>query len=194
MATGASYAPAASSARPDAPRRCSPADAMRRSFDRWAGVGRGLGAPRLILRRNVVQHRRQPALGLDHAPALARGVILDLIALDLADAEIGALGVAEIEPRYRRARPHREALGQLHAGGVLRIEQVEQRRLLGVIGLRGIARRGADAADIARGSGRPASTSRPAHNPRIPGARAACMRSAKASASRSASALHRIEE
>src|SRR4051812_19402659 len=64
---------------------------------------------RLILRRNIIQHRRQPALGLGNAHALAPGVILDLVALDLADAEIKALGVAEIEPRHRRARPHRIA-------------------------------------------------------------------------------------
>src|SRR6266702_6478451 len=40
---------------------------------------------RLILRRNIIQHRRQPARGLSHAHALARGIILDLVALDLAD-------------------------------------------------------------------------------------------------------------
>src|SRR5438552_5626150 len=98
----------------------------------------------LLLRGNIVQHRRQPALGLGHAHALARSVVLDLLALDLADAEIEAFGVADIETRHRRARPHRTALGQLDAGGVLRIEQTEQRRLLGVIGLRGIAGRRAD--------------------------------------------------
>src|SRR5882724_265097 len=99
----------------------------------------------LFLRRNVIQHRRQPALGLGHRHALARGIILDLVALDLADAEIETLGMGEIKPRHRRARPHCKALGQLHASRVLRIEQAEQRRLLGVIGLRGIAGRRADA-------------------------------------------------
>ena len=148
--------------RPDAPRSCSRADAtpIRRTRHRWrarprrrqrrhrflhAAVLRGL-----ILRRDVVQHRRQPALGFRDAPALARGVVLDLVALDLADAEIEAFGMAEIKPRYRRARPHRIAFGQLHAGGVLGIEQREQRRLLGVIGLRGIAGRGADAGYCSR--------------------------------------------
>ena len=53
--------------------------------------------------------------------------------------------MAEIEPGHRRARPHRKALGQLDAGGVLGVEQRKQRRLLGVIGLRGIAGRGTDA-------------------------------------------------
>src|SRR5205807_2087557 len=47
--------------------------------------------------RIVVEHRREPALGLLDAPAFAGGVVRDLIALDLADAEIVALGMAEIE-------------------------------------------------------------------------------------------------
>ena len=148
-----------SCARPDAPRSCSRADARRR---RWRGRPRAsaaaLFARGLVLRRNVVQHRRQPALGLGHAHALARGIVLDLVALDLADAEIEAFGMAEIKPRHRRARPHRKALGQLHAGGVLGIEQAEQRRLLGVIGLRGIAGRRADAVHIVRGSADPAAS------------------------------------
>src|SRR5947209_7724677 len=38
-----------------------------------------------ILRWNVIQHRRQPALGLGDGPALAPGVIFDLVTLDLAD-------------------------------------------------------------------------------------------------------------
>jgi hypothetical protein len=94
----------------------------------------------------VVEHRREPLLRLLGAPALAQRVILDLVALDLADAEIGALRVAEIEPAHRGARPHGEALGQRHAGRLLAAEQREQHRLLGVIGLRRIARRRTDAA------------------------------------------------
>src|SRR6266478_1440934 len=43
---------------------------------------------RLILRRDVVQHLRQPALGFNYVPAFARSVIFHLVALDLADAEI----------------------------------------------------------------------------------------------------------
>src|SRR5262249_49425163 len=89
--------------------------------------------------RIVVEHRREPALGLLDAPALARRVISDLVALDLADAEVMALGVAEIEPAHRGARPHREALGELDADPALAVEQREQRRLLAVVGLRGIA-------------------------------------------------------
>src|SRR3954454_24789978 len=59
---------------------------------------------RALSRRDVVQDRREPALGLADAHALARSIILDLIALDLADSEIIALGTSEIEPRHRRAR------------------------------------------------------------------------------------------
>src|SRR3954470_16956798 len=87
--------------------------------------------------RIVIQNRREPALGLVHAPALALGIVLDLVALDLADAEIGALRVAEIEPAHRRAWPHREALGEIDADA-LRLEQAEERAFLGVIGLRRI--------------------------------------------------------
>src|SRR5580700_2423096 len=56
----------------------------------------------LILRRDVVEDRREPALDLSDRHALAGGVVLDLVTLDLADAEIEALGIAEIEPGHRR--------------------------------------------------------------------------------------------
>src|SRR5215470_5000108 len=67
------------------------------------------------------------------APALAPRVVFDLIALDLADAEIVALRVAEIEPAHRGARPHGEALGELHAGRGLAAEEIEQRCLPSVV-------------------------------------------------------------
>jgi hypothetical protein len=44
------------------------------------------------------------------------------------------------------AGPHRKAFGQADAGIALAVEQAEKRRLLGVIGLRRIAGRRADAA------------------------------------------------
>src|SRR6516164_1503649 len=75
--------------------------------------------------RVIVEHRREPLLRLGHAPALARGVVLDLIALDLADAEIMALGMAEIEPADRGSRPHGKAFGELNIGAPMRIEQRE---------------------------------------------------------------------
>src|SRR5262245_37608543 len=68
---------------------------------------------RLSLRRGargderiVVEHRREPFLRFGDRPALARGIVLDLVALDFADAEIVAVGMAEVEPADRRARPH----------------------------------------------------------------------------------------
>ena len=56
-----------------------------------AGARAASARRRSAARGNVVQHRRQPALGLGHAPAFSRGVVLDLVALDLADAEVIAL-------------------------------------------------------------------------------------------------------
>src|SRR4249920_441438 len=73
--------------------------------------------------RIIVEHRREPLLRLGHAPAIARGVVLDLIALDVADGEIVALGMAEVEPAHGGARPHGEALGELEADAPLTIEQ-----------------------------------------------------------------------
>src|SRR5713101_6944095 len=96
--------------------------------------------------RVVVEHRGEPPFRFGHRPALALGVILDLVALDLADAEIVALGVAEIEPAHRRARPHREAFRELDPDPPLAVEQREQGGLLAVIGLRRITRRRTDAA------------------------------------------------
>src|SRR5262245_60725808 len=96
--------------------------------------------------RVVVEHRREPFLRFGDGPALARGIVLDLVALDLADAEIVAVGMAEIEPADRRARPHGEALGEPDPDAALGVEQREQRRLLAVVGLRRITWRRADAA------------------------------------------------
>ncbi len=55
------------------------------------------------------------------------------------------LRVPEVVPRDRRGREHREAFGKGDARARLRIEELEERLLLGVIRARGIARRGADA-------------------------------------------------
>src|SRR5262249_41715133 len=111
-----------------------------------AGYGELLRRRSRRNQRVIVEHRREPLLRLGHAPTLARGVVLDLIALDLADAEIMALGMAEVEPADRSARPHGEALGELEADTPLAIEQRKQARLLTVVGLRGITGRRADAA------------------------------------------------
>src|SRR5262245_23364149 len=96
--------------------------------------------------RIVVEDRREPLLGLGHPPSLALRIILDLIALDLAAAEIAALGMAEVEPAHRGGRPHGEALGEAHADASLAVEQTEQSCLLAVIGLRRISGGRTDAA------------------------------------------------
>src|SRR3546814_11115600 len=68
-----------------------------------------------------------------------------LVAADPADAEIARIGMPEIVARHRGRRQHGEALGQddprLRAG----VQKLEQRRLLGVVGTGGIARRRSDA-------------------------------------------------
>jgi hypothetical protein len=46
----------------------------------------------------IVQDRAKPALNLRHAHVLARCIILDLVALDLGDAEIVAVRMRQIEP------------------------------------------------------------------------------------------------
>src|SRR5579863_1254585 len=100
----------------------------------------------LRLRRRIIEDRPEPALDLADFHALAPRVIFDLVALDLGDAEIMRVGMGDIEAGDRRAWPHRVALGQLHADFSLRVDEAEQRRLLGMVGLGGIAGRRADAA------------------------------------------------
>ena len=96
--------------------------------------------------RRVVQHRPEPAFDLLDRHALARRVVLDLIALDFGDAEIMRLRMGDVEAGDRGGRPHRVALGELDPDRPLGVEQPEEGRLLGMVGLGGIARRGADAA------------------------------------------------
>jgi len=94
----------------------------------------------------LVEVRSQPAfrgLQIDPAP---RRIILKLIAADPGDAEILAVGMAEIEARDRRRRQHREAFRQRDPGRARPAEQIEQQRLEAVIGAGGITRSRTDAA------------------------------------------------
>src|SRR5262245_6294882 len=75
----------------------------------------------------IVEHRRKPALGFLKRPSLAQRVVRRLIALDLADAEVVAVGMGEIDAADAGARPHRIAFRQADAGGGLTIEQFKQR-------------------------------------------------------------------
>src|SRR5688572_29635859 len=54
----------------------------------------------------VVEVRAQPALDLLERHLLAQMVIQDLIALDLAEAEVARLRMGEIEAAHAGARPH----------------------------------------------------------------------------------------
>src|SRR6478735_11035550 len=94
----------------------------------------------------VAEVRREPALGLGNGPALARGVVGDLVGADAADDEVLRLRVGEVPARDGGARPHRHALGELDAGGRLYVEQLPQRALLGVLRARRVARGRPDAA------------------------------------------------
>ena len=91
------------------------------------------------------QVRRKPSFSLGDRDPLPRRVVLELVAIDAADAEVVAGRVPQVVPRYRRSGQHRARLGQLHAGACLRIEELEQCPLLGVIGAGRIAGRGTDA-------------------------------------------------
>src|SRR5260370_5713656 len=86
---------------------------------------------RTLLRRHlcggrgiVVEHGGEPFFRFLRAPALAPRVILDLIPFDLADAEIVALRVAEIEPAHLGARRHGEALRELTASRGLTVGEI----------------------------------------------------------------------
>ena len=93
----------------------------------------------------VDQVRGEPALRLGERHALPGRVVGQLVATDPADPEVVAVRVPQVVAGDRGARPHRERLGQPDAGPRLRLEQVEQRRLLGVVRAGRIAGRRADA-------------------------------------------------
>ena len=115
-----------------------PAAARRPLLRRGAGGGE----------RVVIEDWGEPALGVGNRPALAAGIVLDLVALDPADAEIARLRVAEIEPANGGRRPHRKALGEIHANPPPAVEEGEQSFLLAMVGLRRIAGRRPDAARL----------------------------------------------
>src|SRR5262249_19105734 len=95
--------------------------------------------------RVIVENGCQPPFTFADGPVLPPRVVLDLIAFDLADAEIRALRMAEIEPAHGGAGPHRETFGKLHPDA-LAVEQLKQRTLLGMVRLCRIAGRRPNAA------------------------------------------------
>ncbi len=55
--------------------------------------------------RNVIQHRREPALDLGHGHALAGGVFLHLVALDFRHPETMRFRMSEVMPDTDEAGP-----------------------------------------------------------------------------------------
>ena len=96
--------------------------------------------------RRRLQIRPQPALDVGHRLTLPGSVVLELVVADPPDREVARLGVREVDAADRRSRRHREALGQLDPN-LARAEQVEELRLLAVIGAGRVAERGPDAAE-----------------------------------------------
>ena len=73
------------------------------------------------------------------------GVVLELVAPDPPEAEVGRLRMPEVVAADRGARQHRERLGQADAGPRLGVEQLEERPLLGVVRAGRVAGRRPDA-------------------------------------------------
>src|ERR1700691_5088420 len=68
------------------------------------------GGSNNLTSRIVVQIRSEPAFNFGHRHPLACRVVGDLIAVDLAQAEVTRFRVGEVETTYARAGPHREGL------------------------------------------------------------------------------------
>src|SRR4029077_15042522 len=77
--------------------------------------------------------------------ALAVRVVVELVAPDPSEAEIRRLRVPEVVAADRRARPHRERLGQADPGPRCGVQELEERPLLGVVRAGRIAGRRPDA-------------------------------------------------
>src|SRR6476661_5874790 len=67
----------------------------------------------------VAKVRRQPLLGLVEGPALAAGVVLDLVPAEPPQHEVARLRVGEVQTADGRTGPHGHALGELHPGARL---------------------------------------------------------------------------
>ncbi len=72
-------------------------------------------------------------------------IVLDLVATDLADAEVLRFGSPEVAAAHRRGRQHREALRQRDPRVRLGTQQIEQHPFLGVVGTGRIPGRRPDA-------------------------------------------------
>src|SRR3954452_21919122 len=126
-------------------RGCTRPQWPHRLWDRCATGADPLCRPGSLVLGAVAQVRREPSLRLGDRPALAAGVVLDLVAGDPAQVEVPRLRVGEVQPADRGPRPHGHALGELDAGVGLDVEQLPDRLLLGVLRARRVARRRPDA-------------------------------------------------
>src|SRR5262249_12360985 len=80
----------------------------------------------------VGEVRPEPALGLRHGTALARGIRGDLVAVDPADGEVARLRVMQVDAGHGRRGRDGERLGEREAVR-LGAEQLEELRLLRVV-------------------------------------------------------------
>src|ERR1039457_4169900 len=94
----------------------------------------------------VIQVGAQPLLGLRGRPALAPGVVLDLVPAQVADAEVLGSGMVYVPAAPAAGGRHRAALRQADAGRGLRPKQLEKDGLFRVVRTGGIPGRGPDAA------------------------------------------------
>mmetsp|Transcript_30482 Transcript_30482/g.79140 ORF Transcript_30482/g.79140 Transcript_30482/m.79140 type:complete len:974 (-) Transcript_30482:1460-4381(-) len=122
-----------------APRACAPAPPPLASSD--------VPAPPLGLLglRVIAQVGAHPLLRLLELLALAAGILGDLVLADLTHLEVRRALVGEDERRDRGRGQHRERVGQRDVRLLVRLEQLPHEGLLRVVGLRRVARRGADA-------------------------------------------------
>src|SRR5580658_3880840 len=100
----------------------------------------------LLFHRVVVQVLSEPSLDFSYAHSLAFAIVDDLVAVDLAEAEISRFGMGEVESTHARAGPHRKRLGDQHSCIRLHIEQTPKLTLFRVIRARRITRSWPDAA------------------------------------------------
>ena len=92
----------------------------------------------MLFRRVVVQVLSEPSLDFGYAHSLAFAVVGDLIAVDLAEAEIARFRMGEVKSTHARSGPHRKRLRDQHSCIRLHIEQTPERALLRVIRARRI--------------------------------------------------------
>src|SRR5256714_1163776 len=119
---------------------------VRLSVRTWPSQGRKTGSiPVRAATSSPIQVRPKPFLDVINADAFSRRIVVRLVVPDLPNAEIFRIGMGKIEAADAGARMHRKRLGKRDAGLLFRVEQIEQRALLGVIGRRGITGGRADA-------------------------------------------------